>query len=168
MIERTCTVDGCDKPLRSTGAEWCKMHYHRWYRHGSVETVAAGSGVTASHGRRYRIVRKPTHPLASKHGIVYVHRMVLFDAIGYGPHACHWCGVEVDWLPKGDPRCLQADHLNSVGDDNRIGNLVPACGRCNTTRGAQARHDALRDQGWWSQNDTVAHLNRGGRVPRVA
>lgn len=29
-----CSIDGCDKPLRSSGAKWCSMHYFRWYRTG--------------------------------------------------------------------------------------------------------------------------------------
>ena len=168
MDHATCTIDGCDKPLRSSGAQWCKMHYHRWYRHGSTDKVAHESGVTASHGRRYKTKRAPSHPLASKHGVVYVHRLVLFDTIGPGVHACHWCGTEVAWLPKGDPRCLNVDHLNGLGDDNRPENLVPACQRCNTTRGGQARSDALREAGWWSHNDTVAALKGQTRADRVA
>lgn len=167
MNQRTCTVDGCEKKPRSANADWCPMHYHRWYRHGSVHKVATEAGITASLGRRYRTKYAPRHPLASKHGIVYVHRMVLFDAIGRGPHSCHWCETEIDWAPKGDPRELQPDHINGDGSDNRIENLVPSCRRCNTTRGGQARSDALRDAGFWSGNDTVAHLKSGGRAPRV-
>lgn len=34
MTNRTCTIEGCDKPTRSKLADWCKMHYHRWYRTG--------------------------------------------------------------------------------------------------------------------------------------
>lgn len=166
MTQDTCTLDGCEKPPRSTGSDWCKMHYHRWYRHGDVEKVSTQSAVTVSHGRRYRAVYKPTHPLAKSGGRVYVHRMVLFDEIGTGPHECFWCGAEVDWLPKGDPKELQPDHLNDIGDDNRIENLVPACRRCNSARGSQRRADALRAAGWWSNHDTIAVL--GSRKSRVA
>lgn len=34
MAERTCTLDGCDKPLYSVGL--CSMHYNRQYRHGDL------------------------------------------------------------------------------------------------------------------------------------
>jgi len=168
MTNATCTLDGCEKPSRggTTGA-LCPMHYHRQYRHGDVNAVAHQSGVTASLGRRYRTKYKPQHPLASKHGVVYVHRMVLFDAIGPGVHACHWCGTDVEWARKGEPRELQPDHLNGDGADNRIENLVPACRSCNSGRGAQARHDALRAAGFWSVNDTIAELKAGGRAKRV-
>jgi hypothetical protein len=143
------------------------MHYHRQYRHGDVNAVAHKSGVTASMGRRYRTRYAPTHPLASKHGIVYEHRQVLYDAIGGGVHHCFWCGTDVEWAPKGDPKELQPDHLNGDGADNRIENLVPSCRRCNTTRGIQARHDALREAGFWSVNDTIAELKSGGRAERI-
>lgn len=166
MNDHTCAVPECVKPLRSSGAEWCAMHYHRWYRHGSVNKVSAKADLTVSKGRRYKHKHRPDHPLAFKGGLVYEHRMVLFDAIGYGPHACHWCGTEVDWKPKGEEGELHPDHLNGYGDDNRLENLVPACRRCNTTRGAQARSDALRAAGWWSRNDTVAVTQP--RVARVA
>lgn len=37
----TCVIEGCEKPARSSSAEWCKMHYHRWYRHGDPHKVRA-------------------------------------------------------------------------------------------------------------------------------
>ena len=143
------------------------MHYHRQYRHGSVDMVSTQSGITASLGRRYRTKYEPHHPLASKHGIVYVHRKVLYDEIGPGPHACHWCGAEIDWKPKGTPGELQPDHLNNDGADNRPENLVPSCRRCNTTRGSQRKADALRAAGWWSKRDTIAALKTHGRADRI-
>ncbi len=168
MAERTCTVPGCQSPPRTGKAEWCKKHYHRWYRHGGVSRVATGSGVTASAGRRYRYVCRPQHPLADKVGRVYEHRAVLFDAIGPGNHPCHWCGRELSWsATRGDSDCLMTDHVNGIGDDNRAENLVPACVGCNNTRGAQARGVALREAGWWSQHDTVANLRHPGRKPAV-
>lgn len=39
MAERTCSVDGCFKPLARRG--WCYMHYGRWYRHGDVHRTGA-------------------------------------------------------------------------------------------------------------------------------
>lgn len=168
MPEPTCTVPECEKPLRSAKAKWCKMHYHRWYRHGDVNRVASGSEVSASHGRRYRIVTRQGHPLAGAAGRVYEHRLVLHDTIGPGSHPCHWCGVVLSWSStRGDADCLMVDHLNAIGDDNRPENLVPACVGCNNTRGAQARAEALRKAGFWSQHDTIAGLKSGARRPAV-
>lgn len=167
MSNPTCIVDDCEKPARSSGADWCPMHYHRWYRHGSVHKVATTSGVTASLGRRYRTVPAKGHPLAMANGRAYEHRVVLYDKIGAGLHECYWCGERVEWVGKCEPYELQPDHLNGDGADNRPDNLVPSCRRCNTTRGGQARSDALREAGFWSGSDTIARLRSGGRAPRV-
>lgn len=35
MPDRTCSVDGCNKPEKSRG--WCSAHYERWRRHGTTE-----------------------------------------------------------------------------------------------------------------------------------
>lgn len=166
MANGICTVEDCEKPLRSSGADWCGMHYHRWYRHGSIDKVSTRvEGVSL--GRRYVMKSKVGHPLADKYGRVYVHRLVLFDAIGPGPHSCHWCSRLVDWLPKGDPNELQPDHLNNDGSDNRLDNLVASCRSCNTTRGGQRRSRALRDAGFWSHHDTIERLKSGGRKPEI-
>lgn len=39
MRERTCTITGCDRPLRARG--WCATHYARWKRHGAVSPDVA-------------------------------------------------------------------------------------------------------------------------------
>lgn len=168
MADRTCTVPECSNPPRSARADWCKKHYHRWYRHGSVDYCARTAGITASAGRRYRTTYKPGHPVAGANGNAYVHRVVLYDKIGPGEHSCHWCGATVRWTStRGDADCLQVDHLNGIGDDNHPDNLVPACPVCNTTRGGQARSRALRQAGWWSHHDTIANLRNGGRVAEI-
>lgn len=163
----SCTVEGCDKPLRSARATYCAMHYHRVYRHGSPDAVSSQAGVTASLGRRYRQQHAPDHPLAMRNGQVYVHRKVLYDTIGPGQHTCHWCGTSIRWAPKGTPGMLVPDHVNGLGDDNRPENLVPSCVGCNNARGQQARSAALRDVGFWSGNDTVANLTTGARRPTI-
>lgn len=163
MDHRSCRVPECLKPPRSAKADLCKMHYHRQYRHGSVDALAhreAGPSL----GRRYVSVYRPGHPLA-RSGKVYEHRAALYDHIGPGPHPCHWCTAPVDWVAKGQPGCLQVDHLNNDGRDNRLDNLVPCCQSCNSARGSQRRHDALRERGYWSQHDTVGRL--GTRTTRV-
>lgn len=162
MTDRTCTVPECGKPLRSPGATYCAMHYHRWYRHGSVDRCARSADApSASKGRRYIRRANPTHPMAMKNGNVWEHRAVLFDAIGYGPHPCHWCQHPVDWRAEHRPDQLHVDHLDGMGDNNDLANLVPSCPTCNTGRGSTARHEAMKEAGWWSNHDTVAAL--GGR-----
>ena len=166
MMQPTCTVDGCEKPSRNKlSAAMCKMHYHRWYRHGTVEKVSRG--MKFGRPRRYRTVSAKGHPLAGANGRAYEHRVVLFDAIGPGQHRCHWCDVVVAWGPKGAADELQPDHINGDGGDNRPENLVPSCRGCNTARGLQRRSDMLRAEGFWSGSDTVAALRNPGRRARI-
>lgn len=33
MTDRTCPIEGCDRPVHGYQM-WCKMHYNRWRRHG--------------------------------------------------------------------------------------------------------------------------------------
>lgn len=34
MSNNTCTINGCDKPVRVKSRGWCSMHYAKWQRHG--------------------------------------------------------------------------------------------------------------------------------------
>lgn len=84
-----------------------------------------------------RILRAPEHPLAGSTGLVSAARAALYDKLGPGWHACHWCGRKVRWLigVRGNPRtALVADHVDSDPLNDAIANLVPACGTCNATR----------------------------------
>jgi hypothetical protein len=85
--------------------------------------------------KRYRYdyiyLYRPGHPIADKNGRVQEHRMVLYDAIGPGPHCCHWCGrPSLTW---GGRAGVAVDHLNRDPSDNRVENLVVSCQRCNTS-----------------------------------
>lgn len=71
------------------------------------------------------------HPLAWPDGRVRVHRAVLYDKIGPGPHPCAWCGRELDWFES--PR-ITSDHLDGDTWNNDPDNLVPACLGCNGSR----------------------------------
>lgn len=84
---------------------------------------------------RYRFTRQPGHPLWTGQKMPE-HRIILYDAIGPGPHPCHWCGKLVDWRPgdgtKGD--ALIVDHIDDDGQNNALDNLVVSCHRCNIQR----------------------------------
>lgn len=162
----TCSVADCSKPARSKSATLCPMHYHREYRHGSVH--AKPQSLKTGTPRRYKSIYVPSHPLAGKHGNAYVHRVVLFDEIGPGPHECHWCAAVVEWLPKGSPGMLVVDHVNEDKGDNRVENLVPCCLSCNSARSAARRSRELASVGAWSVNDTIAGLRGGRAINRFA
>jgi hypothetical protein len=78
----------------------------------------------------------PEHPLAPPSGDVAVCRLVLYEKIGVGPHACQWCDKAVDWMPGEwtDPAALVADHLDWDIHNNDPANLVPSCRVCNAHR----------------------------------
>lgn len=160
-----CSVKECLAPVRSRFAELCMKHYHRKYRHGDVE--ANFDSISVRDQSEYQRTYAPDHPVAGPSGKTYVHRIVLYDAIGEGPHKCFWCKRIVMWRRGIDsPDALHADHLNGVRDDNRVDNLVPSCQDCNVARSSKRRHRILREKyGAWSVNDTIARL-KTGRVER--
>lgn len=131
-----CVVPGC-RNHRAYSSGICNACYVRGWRGGDAqrkpEVKPAAYRVRSSNG--YIVVREKDHPLASQ-GAVYEHRKVLYDAIGPGPHDCHWCGDSVNWIKgvcvKG---ALVPDHLDGDKGNNALSNLVPACNRCNATRG---------------------------------
>ena len=79
----------------------------------------------------YLTQSRPGHPVAHADGRVRVHRANLYDAIGSGPHSCHWCGCQVDWFEGTE---LHADHLDGDTWNNDISNLVASCPPCNRKR----------------------------------
>lgn len=70
--ERTCTLDGCDKPLDSHG--WCGMHASRWRRTGDPLGLRVEPGPTASES------------------YVTVHRRLIRERGKAREHACVDCG----------------------------------------------------------------------------
>jgi hypothetical protein len=126
---RNCTVSGCDKDVRSSGAQYCEMHYARLRRSGTTERQKPSPFYIHSGG--YILVYAPDHPLTQTHtgSHEYQHRMVYFNTHGAGPFRCHWCNDPVEWST------MHVDHLNEIVDDNRPENLVASCPICNQRRG---------------------------------
>lgn len=160
----TCSVMGCMNPTRTSSAQLCGKHYHRWYRHGTTDktVISDGEHPTAQPGKKYRTTQQPDHPLAPPCGRMMVHRIVLFDLIGYGPHHCHWCGCVVNWNDQTSN--LEADHLDFDKWNNHPENLVPACHGCNSGRAAHVRSAANRSAGWWGGVGANAVMRSLGRV----
>lgn len=128
-----CSVAGCDKDARSPKSGMCEMHYGRMRRNGSLDVSSPTKKLRqTSHG--YVTTAAVGHPISQKNGVVYLHRKVLFDAIGEKLHQCHWCKCEIEWLGKGR-RKLVVDHLDGNKFNNDRSNLVASCHQCNSTRG---------------------------------
>lgn len=113
------------------------MHYLRLRKVGSVGTperlrAIRGAGSIDVYG--YRVIGGTGHPLAHAQGKVPEHRAVLYDAIGPGKHPCNWCSKTLTWDGPAATR-INADHLDDDRLNNTPRNLVPACLRCNTSRG---------------------------------
>ena len=139
-----CQVEGCGEAARRWG--YCAPHSRQFRTHGDptvrVRRVR-GTGYIRDDG--YIQLGQPDHPLADKRGIVYVHRMILFDTIGPGPHKCTWCSITVRWVIGGgpgstsDPHALVVDHLDFNPSNNDPANLVASCNTCNAQRHQEIR-----------------------------
>lgn len=130
---RACSIDGCTQS-RYQARSICSTHAMRKTRYGDVNADRSRIGRHWSHSAGYVLLGNPAHPLADQQGAIYEHRMVLYARIGAGVHGCHWCQTPVEWMVD-----LEADHLNSIRDDNRSENLVPSCHACNTRRALDRR-----------------------------
>lgn len=86
-----------------------------------------GSGTIRSDG--YVQIKLPGHPVAKARGFAYLHRVVLYDKIGYGPHWCFYCSININW-----DNGLESDHRDHNKLNNDPANLVPCCGECNRAR----------------------------------
>lgn len=133
---KPCSVDGCRRTA-VTRLGLCRLHKDRLVKHGSTTWTpphrSRGEGRIQDGYLRLTI---HGHPLASKRGNVFEHRVVLFDEIGPGSHPCHWCGALVAWeIQVGNPMGLRVDHLDGDRLNNAIENLVPSCSVCNSARG---------------------------------
>lgn len=102
------------------------------------------------------------HPLSTSHNArVPVARIVLYEKIGGGPHACHWCGQLVNWRPGFGPSkgSLVADHLNFDRTNDSPENLVPSCPVCNSMRTKEKNRSLVRDN-----EDFVVVSTKKGQV----
>jgi hypothetical protein len=133
MTDDTCAYEGCTKQ-RAAHRRWCNTHYWRQYRYGDMatdRTKVAAEGWVSPNG--YIKTRRTDHVIAGRKGLVYTHRLVLFDTIGYGPHHCHWCAAPINWAAG-----LEADHMDFDRANNKSDNIVACCRTCNRRR-ANAR-----------------------------
>lgn len=162
LEQKACDVDGCDKPARSKKAELCKMHYHRLYRYGTLET----SRVLVDRGEREPAIRR-TDLRGVRFGT-----LVAEEPIGE-----HWlcrcdCGAMRttrigDLRRTGDSNTcgVKANHLSDAIDYNgahdRVKRLYgPASQHACVGCGSQARHWSY-DHADPDERLSVSHPTRG-------
>lgn len=130
---RLCVIDGCLRPQRYTSSGLCRTHYERKRLTGTTDPgpghYTSPVGTTWVGAGGYVFVKLPDHPLADPKGYAYLHRVRLYDSIGSGEHACHWCRCAVVWGVD-----LHVDHLDFDRQNNDPANLVPSCNWCNAGR----------------------------------
>jgi len=124
-----CSIAGCVRRVRShKGPVLCDTCYIRIYRGGQSDLPKRKGRHQTSNG--YLVLLRPDHPLARvRDGLVMEHRLVLYNAIGPGPHACEWCGKETAWVDA------HVDHLDRNRRNNIRQNLLFSCAACNQQRG---------------------------------
>lgn len=152
-----CEVDACNVAAYRNGL--CSPHGKRKERYG--DPLAPTPPRERRPVKRYRKVLAAGHPLDGGSGLILEHRKVLFDAIGWGPHHCYWCGRFVDWQTGQDAiRALVVDHLDHCKTNNTVENLVPSCNGCNGKR--------YEGESWepWKPGEPIGMKRLQGRCRR--
>lgn len=121
MAERTCTIEGCERPHKARG--WCRLHYRRWTTTGDPERVDRPR-IDGTEAERFwpRVDKQPDGcwlwtASIDGHGYgqfrangttVKAYRWAYEDIIGPVPD-----GLELDHLCRVR-LCVNPDHLEPV------------------------------------------------------
>lgn len=138
MADRTCSIDGCDSPVKARG--WCNVHYQRWWKTADPETIphyirgrvgCAVDGCNGSHlargwcnkhYNRWRVHGDPEAMLVS----------------GYGQVGCKVDGCARSHFSRG----FCSIHANRVA---RLGEPGPV----ELLQAAKGQARFLSEQGYW-------------------
>lgn len=117
----------------------------------------------------YSVTTDRAHPLGDFRGRVLMHRMVMFDEFGWGPHPCFFCGLELPfrtgrkqaWPNWG----IEVDHIDADRANNDITNLAFVCPSHQTRSGMQGDHTSVYLT-WNSDSGKEPSLSQSERAVR--
>lgn len=162
MAQRTCTIDGCDKPHRAKGL--CVTHYNQQMpegkRHPKVTApcVVCDAEVTRLSDRRRRPVcsvrcrtllqwgvtgghgydwAKVAVQRARRLGARRVELVYREDVLARDGWRCYACGADTkDVADPFDPRSATVDHVVplSRGGEHTMSNMRCCCLHCNSAK----------------------------------
>lgn len=132
MMERTCSIEGCEKPHIARG--WCHKHYKRWQAHGDPLTVLVGPDSPRTALVRFweKVDKRGPIPVHAVHlGRCWIWTAFRTRDFGYGlfiDGAKHYPAhryaylYEIGPIPEGleldhlcsNPRCVRPSHLEPV------------------------------------------------------
>lgn len=78
---RVCSVPGCERSDLAAH-ELCSMHYWRWRKTGDVGPAGKMIGSGSINPAGYRVLHRPQHPNAGKHGNILEHVVVMSEFLG--------------------------------------------------------------------------------------
>lgn len=128
-----CKIDGCNTESMYKEMDVCQMHYFRFMRNGTYETVRTRK-MRHQNPAGYFLLFDPNHCLAQAGGYVYEHRAVAYDKYGDTLPDCELCGKKCSW----ELYTTHIDHKDEDVTNNAPENLRPLCNGCNTKRGRPA------------------------------
>lgn len=129
------------KKYRAENPESVREGQRKWREENEGHTYVDSNGYVRYVGFN--------HPATAPSGLSNYHRIVLWDKLNGQDVPCHWCGKQLYWKTDDYGSRIVTDHVNTVKDDNRPENLVPACHACNVSReGGQNRkpRDLITDE----------------------
>jgi hypothetical protein len=153
MADRTCSIQGCDKPPHARG--WCKKHHTRWWRHGDPLYVKLIYGDDRARFEQY-VDRSAgpdgCHPWIGQrnnHGYgktwldgkrCYAHRVAFLFEHGHWPEPVtrHRCD---------NPPCVNPAHLHEgTESDNQRDSVERGRKRNGDLRGEQLTQAKLTEE----------------------
>lgn len=168
MDKRTCSIDGCGKPVLARG--WCGAHYRRWRIHGEpggaelirkpagsvacgVEGCTGFARVYGLCGKHYQRLDRLNSTELPDHGA----RKCDVEGCGRTAESRGWCSMHYKrWQAHGDPEATLHTETCSV----------EGCERKHSGRGLCATHYARWKAG--TPLDAPLQVNNKGKACSIA